>query len=425
MNESGARELEPALPFGEHALGAHAPQALELVPSALQRRRIDLEPERRGETGQSNDPQPVLGEARGGVADGAQAALLQVFETSGRVEDPIPMHVEVQRVDGEITALRVLVGTVGVLDLVRMASVAIARLAAKGRQLDRDPVQNHDDRPKGATDRVRLLEQALDFFGARVGRTIEILDLATERQVAHRPTDDPRFFAGFTKTAIDLDRDASQPGIEMPNGRLAHRLKASKQRSRMRLVKEEGTRANAARSAKRSGRLRTRDVLCLCAVALVVVIVSLPRLRDFAVRENERDAIRYARDLSALAETLDPSPDEEGDVPVQTIGTVLANADRASLLQDAELLHQGTLLRRRGYLFDLFRAAEGGWVVRAWPWEHGTTGLGAFVALSDGRAFGHPNPTRDWSGPDHPPRLAEIVPLGGSTQPARAWKQLH
>lgn len=199
----------------------------------------------------------------------------------------------------------------------------------------------------------------------------------------------------------------------------------------MRLVKEEGTRANATRCSKRSGRLRTRDVLCLCAVALVVVIVSLPRLRDFAVRENERDAVRYARDLSALALTLDLRPDAQGGphakdgAPVQTIGTVLAHADRASLLQDAELLQQGTLLRRRGYLFDLFRAAEGGWVVRAWPWEHGTTGLGAFVALSDGRAFGHPNPTRDWSGPDHPPRLAEIVPLGGSTQPPRAWKQLH
>lgn len=184
----------------------------------------------------------------------------------------------------------------------------------------------------------------------------------------------------------------------------------------MPLVKEERTLGGA---TLRRGRMRTRDALCLCAVALVVVIVSLPRLRDFAVRENERDAIRYARELSTLAQARST----EGE-PVASIGALLEATDRPALFQDAELLAGGQLLRRRGYLFDLLRAAEGGWVVRAWPWEHGTTGLGAFVALSGGSTFGHPNPTRDWSGPEHPPRLAELVPLRDLAERSPAWRRL-
>jgi len=187
----------------------------------------------------------------------------------------------------------------------------------------------------------------------------------------------------------------------------------------MSLVKEERT--HAAR-AHRRGRLKTRDVLCLFAVAVVVVIVSLPRLRDFAVRENERDAIHFARELSTLAE--EHVRDGEPAMPV-SIESVIEASGRTDLLQDAEVSSGGRLVRRRGYLFDLFRSAEGGWVVRAWPWEHGTTGLGAFVALSDGSTFGHANPERDWSGPEHPPRMAELVPLAGLPDRWPAWRRMR
>lgn len=180
----------------------------------------------------------------------------------------------------------------------------------------------------------------------------------------------------------------------------------------------------------RSGRLRPVDAMTLFAVVAVVVLVSLPRLRDFALHENETDAVSLTRTLSRAIEG-------QGPERPATIGQLLtSDEDLQRRLLDADLLEEGRLLRRHGYLFDLCELEAGGVAVRAWPWNYGQTGLGAFVVLPDGRGLGHANEDRAWSGPDSPPsgpwppprealEAASALPVGEIQATAGGWRALR
>ena len=142
--------------------------------------------------------------------------------------------------------------------------------------------------------------------------------------------------------------------------------------------------------------LSTADHVTLFAIGLVVLLVSLPRLRRFAIRENETDAIHALRILSSDAL-------EHGEVlSAGGLGALLAASPaHQNRLADVELLDDGRL-RRHGYLFDAVESAPGRWTLRAWPWEHGRTGLGAFRAR-DGALAGFANRGGRYSGPASPP----------------------
>lgn len=171
--------------------------------------------------------------------------------------------------------------------------------------------------------------------------------------------------------------------------------------------------------------LTLTDYLTLFSIGLVVVLVSLPRLRAFALRENELDAIRMlrllARDAAAVA-------DFASVARAGGLGALLATCtDHRVRLEDLELVGDGRL-RRHGYLFDaqpvLATGAEGAiverWVLRAWPWEHGRTGLGAFEVLPGGEVHGHANESGAFSGPLAPPPCASMD--GGDA--AGGWVRL-
>ena len=174
----------------------------------------------------------------------------------------------------------------------------------------------------------------------------------------------------------------------------------------------EPARPERARGA-RLGRWRATDLLALCAVGAIVVLVSLPRLRDWALRENEIDALRFARHLASLLEEQHGSAANVGEL-------LAADPEWESSQRDAAVLRGGQLLRRRGYLFDLASSSDGA-VVRAWPWEQGQTGLGAFVVLQGGASFGHANADQSCSGPERPPPLGQA--LAGAPIEA-AWHRL-
>lgn len=148
------------------------------------------------------------------------------------------------------------------------------------------------------------------------------------------------------------------------------------------------------KDSQRPRRGRLLDQACLVAVGVVVVLVSLPRLRDLALRDNELDAVHFARHLAVLA--------AEHPVAADVGQLVRDDPERRRSMRDAALLRDGALLRRRGYLFDVVLEGRGT-VVRAWPWKFGATGLGAFLVLPQGELLGHPNDTHSWSGPSHPP----------------------
>ncbi len=164
------------------------------------------------------------------------------------------------------------------------------------------------------------------------------------------------------------------------------------------LVASNAARAPAATQVAEHARtLSWTDRLTLAAIGLVVVIVTLPVLRGFALRANELDALRTVRALAAQP-AVPASVAAPGDL------AALAANDRAlqRRLEDLEILPDGRL-RRHGYLFDVVHAGAGGSMLRAWPWEHGQTGRGAFVWTAQTGLLGHANGEGLFSGPDQAP----------------------
>lgn len=174
------------------------------------------------------------------------------------------------------------------------------------------------------------------------------------------------------------------------------------------------SRSDAGKSETASRRgLSAVDYLSLCAIGIVVVLVSLPRLRAFALRENERDALRMLRVLGADAAAHGAVLRAGG------LGALLAANDGHRVrLEDLELVEQGRL-RRHGYLFDAAELEPGRWVLRAWPWEHGRTGVGAFQLVPGAEVHGFANPAGGFSGPNRPPpALADPRTAGWVNVPA-------
>lgn len=165
--------------------------------------------------------------------------------------------------------------------------------------------------------------------------------------------------------------------------------------------------------------MRAVDTLTLAAVGLVVLLVSLPRLRDLALRENEADAAWL---VTRLADACGQSEAHE----VQALIRGVPALDRQ--VDDAEFLEGGRLLRRHGYLFEVVQleplelevgagstgsdpvAAHAPRAIRAWPWQAGRTGRMALVWTAASGVVGDPNPGGRWSGqapPDPESAVAE------------------
>jgi hypothetical protein len=142
--------------------------------------------------------------------------------------------------------------------------------------------------------------------------------------------------------------------------------------------------------------MRIVDVATLAAIGLVVLLVSLPRLEAFALRENEEDAL-------ALVARLGPLADASRGQNVREL--VEGDAPLRRQLDDVEFLDGGRLLRRHGYLFEALAAEPAraaGTNVRAWPWKYRKTGFAAF-AWSRRSVVADANSKGDWSGPESPP----------------------
>ena len=163
--------------------------------------------------------------------------------------------------------------------------------------------------------------------------------------------------------------------------------------------------------------------LSLVSIVFVLVLVSLPRLRAFVLVENAADAratVHYLIDEFALEADDDPDP---------RVGELLERSHRLRhALSDAEVLADGRLLRRHGYLFafvphdvlDRPAVADVGeydvrpmeanaprprasYVVLAWPWRAEGTPL--VVGTPEGALYSPRRHDLDWSGPDLDPAV--------------------
>jgi|GEM_PF-743455 len=169
--------------------------------------------------------------------------------------------------------------------------------------------------------------------------------------------------------------------------------------------------ASAAKPSATAGvqSMSWTDRLTLAAIGVVVVVVTLPVLRGFGLRENELDAVRMLRALAAL-----PAPSSEHAASNRPSALAdLASSDLIlrKRLEDLEALPDGRL-RRHGYLFDWLLLAPGEPMLRAWPWEHARTGRGAFVWTPSRGLLGHRNVDGRFSGAGFAPE-PEDVEIGG------------
>lgn len=170
--------------------------------------------------------------------------------------------------------------------------------------------------------------------------------------------------------------------------------------------------SEAALSSRARGPISLSGAFSLLAVVGVLVVVSLPRLRGLAVRENEVDAKSTARLLAGALRDMGSSPARKPGMR-----EILRRPELLGLA-DAELLDGGTVMRRHGYLFEITclpptvtatcapAALLGGepaalcglLAIRAWPWDRGATGRFAFLATQKGGTLAHLNSDTRWAG---------------------------
>jgi hypothetical protein len=151
-------------------------------------------------------------------------------------------------------------------------------------------------------------------------------------------------------------------------------------------------RTRAPAGSTRSGATRFA-VAAISLVALIVAMVSLPRLRELGLRENAVDAERVLR---RLAEVLRAQP------PSTLRDAVASDRILTRALADGEWLDESRL-RCHGYLFEL-RTSPAPVCARAWPWLESATGVECFATWSgDAAIYRHANSAGLASGPQRGP----------------------
>ena len=153
-------------------------------------------------------PHRVFAVARLGLSDHAQHALLEIGEPAVEVDHLLGGRIEVQRVDGEVAAPRVLfqrpehvvAQNPAVLVLLRGAGVG----AAERRHLHRIGAEHHVHQAKAPADDEGAPEERADLLRARVGGDVEVLRRDAEEQVAHRASHDIGREAGLAQGRAHL-----------------------------------------------------------------------------------------------------------------------------------------------------------------------------------------------------------------------------
>ena len=105
--------------------------------------------------------------------------------------------------------------------------------------------------------------------------------------------------------------------------------------------------SEVAPTTRHEAALSLSGALSLLAVVAVLVVVSLPRLRGLALQENEVDARGTALMLARALRGIEPRPDRK-----PALRELLRRPELRGLA-DVEVLAEGTLLRRHGYLFEV------------------------------------------------------------------------
>ena len=176
--------------------------------------RVDGDAELRGEPHRAQHAHRVLAQARHRRADELEPAGADVRDASDVIPDFLLGRVEVQRVDREVAARRIL--GLRAVDVVRQQPpVLVGRVVAglggaECRDFDRLRTDVHVDEAETAADDERAAEQRLHLLRAGVGGDVEILRLDPEQEVADGAADHEGLEPRFLQPARDLDGAAGQ-----------------------------------------------------------------------------------------------------------------------------------------------------------------------------------------------------------------------
>ncbi|MDE0903159.1 MAG: hypothetical protein OSB42_00885 [Planctomycetota bacterium] len=145
--------------------------------------------------------------------------------------------------------------------------------------------------------------------------------------------------------------------------------------------------------------------LLLAAVGLVVVLISMPCLAQWAAVNNQEDA---AKAVQVLGPLLAAAP------AAHTLGTLMHSTPLLRhRFSDARLFGTGHMVEHHGYLL---QRAEGG-ILFAWPRQSGRTGQAIYAWTSDAGLMALSKGNGRWSG------------LGGMPSPAvltlPGWQRLN
>ena len=95
-----------------------------------------------------------------------------------------------ESIDGEIAALDVFLRSLGVDDLIGMATVGIAQVGAEGSDFYFEGIFVEENDAEVRADVDGLREEEKDFGGRGVGRDVVIGGLAIKKNVAHATADE-------------------------------------------------------------------------------------------------------------------------------------------------------------------------------------------------------------------------------------------
>jgi hypothetical protein len=106
-------------------------------------------------------------------------------------------------VNGEITALDVLFGSLGIDDLIGMAAIGIAEIRAECGDLDLEGIAPDEDDAELRADIEAVGKQAENFSGSGVGSDVVIGGITLEENIAHAATDEEGLVAVALKSVAN------------------------------------------------------------------------------------------------------------------------------------------------------------------------------------------------------------------------------
>jgi len=133
--------------------------------------------------------------------------------------------------------------------------------------------------------------------------------------------------------------------------------------------------------------------LTLSAVAGLLFLVSVPRVHQLAVHDNQRDA------MSAVL-FLVPPVFNDADLEAALPSNESLSQELGHRLSDVRYDSKSRLIRRHGYFLDVGLTPDRHEIIRAWPEQHGRTGVDAFFYDRSRGLLSNPNTSAAWSGAD-------------------------